>query len=342
MNENTLMPKRVATWDNLKFVLIVLVVIGHFLDSHTQNSGVANRIFLFIYTFHMPLFVFVSGLFSKSTVRGDSLNVGRVYAFLVLYLALAALTYVLKLCFGQKADIELLGTYHVQWYMLVMAAFLLITYALRRLPPMLVFTVSIVLSCFAGYDPDIGNVLCLSKIVSFFPFFLAGYYLDSEKLLAFLRQKWVRLLACAVLAVFVFVVIFYIEWYSDTFRPLLILSTPGVYQKLPVPALGAINRLAYYGMVFLISFSIIALTPRKKTVFSTIGQRTLQIYFFHVPLLTLYFNLGVHAFLCAILPLPTTAILILVSLVVTAILSPRILGAPFHALMKIKTTKKAQ
>ena len=58
---------RVAHWDNIKFTMITLMVIGHFTDSVIQYSDVCKSIFLFIYAYHMPVLLFISGLFYKRT-----------------------------------------------------------------------------------------------------------------------------------------------------------------------------------------------------------------------------------------------------------------------------------
>lgn len=58
--------QRIALWDNLKFFLVTCVVIGHFADQFTDVSYVYDSIFLFIYSFHIPLFIFISGIFHKS------------------------------------------------------------------------------------------------------------------------------------------------------------------------------------------------------------------------------------------------------------------------------------
>ena len=51
-------------FDNLKAVLIFLVVLGHFLlPIHGESVLVVVK--RLIYVFHMPLFVFVSGYFAK-------------------------------------------------------------------------------------------------------------------------------------------------------------------------------------------------------------------------------------------------------------------------------------
>ena len=57
------MKNRIFLWDNLKFFLICCVVVGHFADQYTDVSNAYGSIFLFIYSFHMPLFIFISGLF---------------------------------------------------------------------------------------------------------------------------------------------------------------------------------------------------------------------------------------------------------------------------------------
>ncbi|WP_427189418.1 hypothetical protein ACP4DX_04495 [Parvimonas sp. G1604] len=44
------MKERVALWDNIKFILITLVVIGHLADEFTNNSNAYKSIF-FIYIF---------------------------------------------------------------------------------------------------------------------------------------------------------------------------------------------------------------------------------------------------------------------------------------------------
>lgn len=52
---------RIAKWDNAKFLLILLVVIGHFVDLYTKNSASAKSLFLFIYLFISYASVYFSG-----------------------------------------------------------------------------------------------------------------------------------------------------------------------------------------------------------------------------------------------------------------------------------------
>lgn len=60
---------RTPKWDNLKFAMILCVVIGHTLYYFYSSSAIAKSLYLFLYTFHMPVFVFISGLFSKRKIQ---------------------------------------------------------------------------------------------------------------------------------------------------------------------------------------------------------------------------------------------------------------------------------
>lgn len=53
-------------WDNIKGILILLTVFAHVLYQMQNMSCTINTTVDFIYLFHMPAFVFVSGYFGKS------------------------------------------------------------------------------------------------------------------------------------------------------------------------------------------------------------------------------------------------------------------------------------
>jgi fucose 4-O-acetylase-like acetyltransferase len=54
------MTGRILWLDNLKGVLIFLVVLGHCIQFTSQDPD-SDRLYNFIYSFHMPLFMFLSG-----------------------------------------------------------------------------------------------------------------------------------------------------------------------------------------------------------------------------------------------------------------------------------------
>ncbi|WP_281276902.1 acyltransferase family protein [Enterococcus pingfangensis] len=49
--------------DNIKGLLIILVVFGHMLLASSKEN---NWLLTLIYSFHMPAFIFLNGVFSKN------------------------------------------------------------------------------------------------------------------------------------------------------------------------------------------------------------------------------------------------------------------------------------
>lgn len=57
-------PQRDSSIDSLKFLLICTVVLGHVIMA-LGGGKMEMAMFNFIYSFHMPLFVFLSGYFTR-------------------------------------------------------------------------------------------------------------------------------------------------------------------------------------------------------------------------------------------------------------------------------------
>ena len=63
--------KRIAYIDFLKAFAIATVLLGHSVEQLSGDAFWDHPIWSFLYSFHMPLFMFVSGLFFKSALRKD-------------------------------------------------------------------------------------------------------------------------------------------------------------------------------------------------------------------------------------------------------------------------------
>ena len=75
--------ERIALWDNTKFLLMILVVVGHFINRNLGSSHLYQSMYLFIWSFHMPLFIFVSGLFHKNrNIKEKVISYFSIYFFL--------------------------------------------------------------------------------------------------------------------------------------------------------------------------------------------------------------------------------------------------------------------
>lgn len=67
----TARPTRIAAWDLLKLFAVFLVVYGHCMQHLLEVDTRYNPMFLWIASFHMPLFMTLSGLFARNSFRAS-------------------------------------------------------------------------------------------------------------------------------------------------------------------------------------------------------------------------------------------------------------------------------
>lgn len=65
MAETKTVKARDYYFDNAKFILIFLVVFGHLMQPFVADYDSVHILYIFIYTFHMPAFILISGYFAK-------------------------------------------------------------------------------------------------------------------------------------------------------------------------------------------------------------------------------------------------------------------------------------
>ncbi|MBR2589987.1 MAG: acyltransferase family protein [Clostridia bacterium] len=325
---------RIFKWDNAKALLIFLVVFGHCAEPFTAEgfAPVFKSIFFIIYTFHMPAFIFISGLFSKHTVNEEHFAWQKLLPFPVM-------AFILKLFYSAKdvwqekslsaANLSVFS--NIVWFLFVLFVFYALMYLLKHVNPKLVLVFSVVFACVCGYDKHINDVFALSRIIVYFPFFAAGYYVSEQKLREKLGTKKIKLAGAAVWLIFIVVCVLFInELYA--FRPLITGRNP--YEKLGQYAyFGGALRLAYYGICALLLAGFFSLVPNRKIRFAQyIGQHTLSIYFWHLPLVELLFDTGIayrlqeHLRTAFLLP-----VLLLIALALCALLA----SPPFNYPLKL-------
>lgn len=271
--------QRTQKWDILKFFLIFLVVLGHAADFYTTANEHMRELFLIIYTFHMPVFIFVSGLFSKKTVKEKRMD--KLIGYLVLYLLLKLLPFFYRYPETKAFGISFFKESGLPWFMLALFAFHLITIIFKDCSPKFVLVFSILLACFAGYDRNIGDFLALSRIIVFYPFFYMGYIADREKLEKLCENKKIKIAAAAVIIAFIAIAFIFTD---KLYWMRALVTARSSFAVWPdAGRFGGLIRLGYYAVTLLLGFSVVALTPSKTPfgIAAKLGQRTLAVYAFH-------------------------------------------------------------
>ena len=137
------MKTRIYRYDNVKALLIFLVVIGHMTTDYVSDSHMVRWITLWIYTFHMPAFIFISGLVHKryitedmaaAGVRGETrLRWDKVWGFFFCAYGLKIFLQVTRTLMGQHPIWHTFAEPGIPWYLFVMAEYEILFYLLRRI-----------------------------------------------------------------------------------------------------------------------------------------------------------------------------------------------------------------
>jgi fucose 4-O-acetylase-like acetyltransferase/poly-gamma-glutamate capsule biosynthesis protein CapA/YwtB (metallophosphatase superfamily)/lysophospholipase L1-like esterase len=297
-------PIRISFWDNTKGILIFLVVLGHFLLPYFIFD-IPETLLNVIYIFHMPAFVFVSGYFSKkvSDLKSSILKLCIAYILFNYSMMLYAKIY-------ENIDFSLLKPYYSYWYLLALVIWRLIIPFVPK--SKMSFITSLLFMFLIGFWSEVNNVLALSRIVGFFPFFLAGYMLSENKINLFLFS---RVLMHKVLGVILFtfsLIVCVLVSHSGISIDELIWFPYSSYVSLIYRLL-----LAYLSATIILSFML--MIPTKPIRFiSKWGRNSLPIFILHryIPLL-----------FTKIFPQSNYHTIILLYIILASILTTALLGA---------------
>ena len=242
-----------------------------------KEDEVVRFIWYGITIFHMPAFIFVSGYLSKKPQ--DVLK--NVKNLLIPYILGYTLTWASQIWLGNRMDFELLrpsGT--VMWYVLALFAYRLTIEAFGRIR--FIVPLSIVFALWAGTRAEFSTFLSASRIVVFFPFFVAGYLWKSEYTRAIRKFK-----GKIVIPLFAFILLFVATNYMiGNNIPIALFRGNHSYLGSGMDDVeGMVVRGMMYLISFIITFALLVLMPDKRHPFIFLGRNTMGIYFFHYPIM---------------------------------------------------------
>lgn len=338
------MKERVYFYDNLKFILITLVVIGHFI-LYSQDYQFSKALFLFIYSFHMPLFIFITGFLSKKLTNKDgSFRLNRTINFLLLYFIFEIIVFmILKLVFNQDIRLLLFDEGDCPWYLFALAMWIPITFLLQKVKPKKLIIGSIIVGLIVGYDDSVGTALSFSRILVFYPFFLLGFYLSKEKFLQYIDKLHSKKnIIFSIITLIIIFTIFYIFADNLTFlKPIFTGKNPYSYFDLPYDFIASsmFTRLFTYVLAIIMSVLVLSIIPRKKLFFTKFGGRTLAVYVLHFIILILYFNSDFSTFVADKFDGYIQIIYIAVAIILSFILSLKCFSVVFDKIVSLKHEK---
>jgi fucose 4-O-acetylase-like acetyltransferase len=267
-------PTRDPWLDNVKMVLVTLVVVGHAIGLVEATAG-SHWVYDFIYMWHIPAFVFVSGYLSKSFEWDRRRMKSLVYTLAIPYLIFEpALFYYRRIVVGEDVTGPLwLEPHWTMWYLIVLLMWRLVTPILKL--HWLFLPLSVVVSLLGGlWDTE---TLMFPRFLGLLPFFVLGLYLKPRHL-AHLDDVWVRVAAVPTL-----IGIGIMAVYTDTWAETALLWYDTGYNELPIDnEIAFQTRLTVMLVGLLGAFAAMSLVPRRSLGwFTTMGTATMVIYLFH-------------------------------------------------------------
>ncbi|ANB56542.1 acyltransferase family protein [Anoxybacillus sp. B7M1] len=270
------MKERDYYFDNAKLFLIFLVVLGHFLRPYIEKNELVHSVYVWIFLFHMPAFVLISGYFSKNFHKKGYLK--KMAKKILLPYFVFQLIYSLYYAFLYEQDdlsLDFLVPHWGLWFLLSLFTWNVMLYLFAKLPKIYSIGLTILLGILIGFT-DVEKFLSLSRTFTFFPFFLFGFLL-KKKHFSILLEKRFRL-AAGVALLCAFLVIYWMapsssaEWLYGSKS----YTTLGVSEET-----GVLFKLLLYMASFFMTFCFLALIPERKLTISTLGTRTFYVYILH-------------------------------------------------------------
>jgi fucose 4-O-acetylase-like acetyltransferase len=175
--------------DNVKAVMIFLVVLGHFLT--TNKCVPAQYLYKVIYFFHMPILVFISGYLSK-------FNFKKMFCQLILPLILFQILYGAYnyLIYGDSR-LEWNKCAWGLWYLLTLFYHKIILQIIIKLVNkrfyFWIFLSTIIFGLLIGFVP-LSDEFSFSRTFVFFPIFFLGFLIRTNHITLKKTKFWINCL----------------------------------------------------------------------------------------------------------------------------------------------------
>ncbi len=265
-------------FDNAKAFLIISVVIGHLANGLFSTSKPwVIALQQFIYVYHMPAFMIITGRFSKRRIDNNDwvTVVERVLLPYILFQAAMLITYNL---FGKGGDFNVMIPLFGLWYLFNVALYGLITPHLKRFKFLL--PLSVVIALAVGFLPGAlyGG---FHRLVTFYPYFLFGYYTKNYDF-KICKKIPFRILCYAIFIGIGLYVLFYQK--NVNFHLLGHDYTYFAIAKSMKWTLGEtfLQAVLRYIIGFLSVFIVLGMLPTKKMFFSYVGANFTYVYVLHL------------------------------------------------------------
>ena len=263
-------------FDTLKGFLILCVLFRHFYKEVPPQSVVAESIVNFIHFYTMPLFVFMSGFFTRHVEDSKRYWKGilGILETYVVFQVIKGLAYHYSIIWLVTIPAPMM------WYLLALIYWKILYFILYRIGfelRLFHVLVCILLSLIAGFVPFIGRSLAISRFFYFAPYFFLGLFLRDSHFLDKIYNHLSRYLAICVLVMTMIVSVIFALYHNAN---LAIVFGGGEPYPQSDQWLYLFFRLVSYVVSTIVSISIIRIASAPSALMGTVGKDSLKFYMF--------------------------------------------------------------
>lgn len=268
------MNQRVEYIDTLKGIAIILVVMGHVVQFiWGDRFGSDQILFVIIYSFHMPLFFFLSGICTRTDAKGILLQ-KKIQTLLYPFLLWNFIVYMQHL---QVPSGSIIRIRHAGYWFLICLFYMncfsklaqIVEFRINKKKRMvydvilygIIYTI-VLLVCKMTDGSELNELLCLQFIPFNMPFFILGYFIKKYgSLNEILSSERTGFYAFVTYICLMYLWIFY----SD---------------KIPHKLFPSI-LIAFTAIIAIYSLFKDKILSNKYKFINKIGKRSLEIYLLH-------------------------------------------------------------
>jgi len=270
--------KRLYKADTIRFALMFLVVFGHLLECF--EGSFRRGIYVFVYVFHMPYFIFISGWFARFNQQKIIRHL--IFPYIVFQIIYQATD--LAVHFTPDLKFSFSTPYWTLWYLFSLICYYLLlpffeVKTKRNAIIVLGITmITAVVLYFVEYD-NFDRFLSISRSISFFPYFLAGHYCSKvfnvNQMIDMPNNQKAKL---ALIFAPIFVITEGLLIFFDVPDNSIYRVTPenNAEYSLGIPA------LMFASVASLIILTLLWVPNKRIPLITTSGQNTMPVYIFHV------------------------------------------------------------
>lgn len=278
-------------YDNVKSLLIIIVIIGHFCLPFEHKNYLAHFFRQVVFLFNMPLFLIITGILAKNKIVNKKIKDIMSRLFLP-YLICNFIMFIIFIKLDVKTVSGILQTgrfepfqpYYALWFLLAIFLYYLVTILLQNVKHLLLYT--LLIAIISGFGVPI-TYMWLSKCIPLYLFFLIGYkvsdYMNEVKKILVTRKA--RMFSIILLCLCILLEIKYPQYLN-----IGILSMDVQYAQYPCSLwIAPLLRVGVLIIELIASFTFLSLIKTKQNFITYIGQYSLYPYTLHTFLMPFMF-----------------------------------------------------